>query len=338
MTQESQTSGPHSGLVLWALSDGRAGNAAQALGLAEAVVRLRPASVAERHVAVKPWAARLPAAAWQALGRVAPGWPLAGLAEGAEGLTAPWPDLVIGAGRRVAPVAAWMRRVHGVRAVQILDPQMSPAAFDLVVAPAHDALQAPNAVATLGAIGRITPARIATEAERWRTRIASLPERRLAVLLGGPGRAADWGPQDAARIAAALAGLAAQGWTLLVTGSRRTDPALIETLAMTLDPERHLLHAGTGGDNPYPAILGLAEAVLVTEDSVNMASEAASTGLPLHILRVEHGSAKARAFHAALAAHGIARDFDGRIGAWSYTPLAEADRIARTVSARLFRH
>ncbi|NIV88419.1 MAG: hypothetical protein GWN35_16725, partial [Actinobacteria bacterium] len=46
---------------------------------------------------------------------------------------------------------------------------------------------------------------------------------------------------------------------------------------------------GTGA-NPYPAILGLAAAAIVTGDSVNMASEAATAGLPLHVFRLSRTS------------------------------------------------
>jgi mitochondrial fission protein ELM1 len=81
-------------------------------------------------------------------------------------------------------------------------------------------------------------------------------------------------------------------------------------------------------------LLGLAEAVVVTEDSVNMLSEAATSGLPLHIFRLSRTSPKIAAFCADLIARGAARPFEGRIQQWRYTPLGEADRIAAEVVAR----
>ncbi|MCL5778445.1 mitochondrial fission ELM1 family protein [Limibaculum sp. FT325] len=321
-------------LAIWAMTDGRAGNVAQALGLAEAVARCSPASVTAQEIRPSTVAAALPARIWHAL-RWLPGWPEGGLARGCPPPGPPWPDLAIGAGRRAAPFVAALGRRHGVRTVQILDPQMDPAAFDLIVAPEHDRLAAPNAIATLGAVGRITPDRVAEAAARLAPRIAHLPPRRVAVLIGGSGNAARWSEDDADRLVAQLAALVAGGTSLLVTTSRRTDPAVVTALRADLDPTQTFLHTGEG-ENPYPGMLGLAQAVIVTEDSVNMASEAASTGLPVHVFRVSHPSAKARAFHAALAARGIARDFEGAISQWSYPPLAEADRVARLVLARLF--
>ena len=62
-------------LKLWVITDGRAGNEAQALGLAEAIARLRPARITLRRVAPRAWTARLPARMWHALGAREGGWP-----------------------------------------------------------------------------------------------------------------------------------------------------------------------------------------------------------------------------------------------------------------------
>lgn len=323
--------------AIWALSDGRAGNRAQALGLAEAVSRATGLGAAERIV--EPGAAaRLPAWAWHALGHMLPGWPEAGLAAGSEALRPPWPRVVIGAGRRVAPLVAALGRRHGMRTVQCLTPQMPLSAFDMVVAPDHDRLEAPNAVATLGSVGRVTPQRIAAETERLApslgARAAALPRPRIAVLVGGPGRAAGWGPDDGTRLISALIALTETGHGLIVTYSRRTEPSVAAGLADALDPARAIVHTGEG-ENPYPAMLGLADAVIVTADSVNMASEAACTGLPIHVFHVAEPAPKARVFHSVLEARGIARPYEREIGAWAYQPLAEADRVALIIAERL---
>ena len=87
------------------------------------------------------------------------------------------------------------------------------------------------------------------------------------------------------------------------------------------------------GDNPLFAFLEAADHILVTEDSANMAVEAASTGTPVHILpMVRIGkAAKFDRLHADLAARGATRPFDGTLATWSYEPLAETERAARAV-------
>jgi uncharacterized protein len=319
------------GLNLWVLSDGRAGNEAQALGLAEALARRRPAAIEMKRAAPGRWAALVPPAVSWRLGARVGGWPFTGLAEGAEALAPPWPEAVIGAGRRVAPVAAALRRLHGIAAVQILDPQISARAFDALVVPEHDTVTGSNVLRSVGAVNRLTLGAIAAAAARWTEALGPLRRPRLAVLVGGPSRSARFGAADERNLFAALTTLAARHG-LMVTGSRRTPPGLMERIREAAG-ELGFVWDGTGA-NPYPGLLGHADAVLVTEDSVNMASEAATTGLPVHVFPLAGVARKIARFHDSLERRGAARRFTGAIGRWSYPPLAEADRVAGELIAR----
>ncbi len=320
-------------LKIWVVTDGRTGNEAQALGLAEAIARRRPARITLRRVAPKAWTARLPAQLWHALGAREGGWPFTAYNARVRRIKPPWPDLVIGAGRRIAPLVAALRTLHGLKVVQILDPRIPLADFDLVAVPEHDQVTGPNVVATVGSIGRTTPDIVAHAAEPWRDRFAPLPRPRVAVLLGGPSASARFSGGAAGRLSVALQALADQGHGLMVTPSQRTPEGLVARLHDLLG-DRAFVWDGTGA-NPYPGILGLADAVLVTEDSVNMASEAASAGKPVHIFPLNRVSARIHRFHATLASHGAARRFEGAIETWEYPALAEADRVAAEVDARL---
>src|SRR3546814_9290061 len=53
------------------------------------------------------------------------------------------------------------------------------------------------------------------------------------------------------------------------------------------------------GENPYFGILALADHVVVTGDSVNMVSEAASTGKPVHVVHLQGSSAKRSEEHTS---------------------------------------
>ncbi|MFY7853228.1 MAG: ELM1/GtrOC1 family putative glycosyltransferase [Brevundimonas sp.] len=68
-----------------------------------------------------------------------------------------------------------------------------------------------------------------------------------------------------------------------------------------------------------------------------MAAEAASTGKPVHVLPMValKPAGKFARLHADLRDRGAARPFDGRLEAWSYEPLAETERVARVILARL---
>ncbi|MEM8624496.1 MAG: mitochondrial fission ELM1 family protein [Pseudomonadota bacterium] len=327
-------------LRITVVTDGRAGNAAQALGLAEALGRRGAVRIEERVVQPRGGAAMLPAQGWHMLGAL-PGWPAMAVREAGRLLTPLAPSrLVIGAGRRAAPIVAHLAARDRVQSVQLLSPQMSLEAFSLVAAPAHDGLDAPNTISTLGSLGRLSPGAIAAAGgalpARTRAAIEALPQPRVGVLLGGPSGSARWSGADADRFLDSSAALASEAHGLVVTASRRTDPRLAERLRAALPARALWLWDGTGA-NPYPGLLSLVDAVLVTADSVNMASEAAASGLPVHVFGISALGAKLQAFHAALEVQGAARSFRGKIEQWRYAPLLEADRVAGIVAERLLR-
>ena len=65
-----------------------------------------------------------------------------------------------------------------------------------------------------------------------------------------------------------------------------------------------------------------------------MASEAASTGKPVHVFPITSVAGKLARFHEALEQRGATRRFTGEIAHWQYPPLAEADRIAADLIRR----
>jgi mitochondrial fission protein ELM1 len=319
--------------AIWAISDGKAGDARQARALAQALGRRAGAQVEERVIALRrPWD-RLPPALWALGGAREGGWPFTGLTD-PDALARPWPALVVGCGRRTAPLTAALRRAGGVRAVQVMTPAMRLSAFDAVVAPEHDGLRGANVIATLGALNDLTPALLEAEAARWRPRLAHLPSPRVAVLVGGPGRSAAFGARALEALVDGLTRLAVDGAGLMITPSRRTPRAVVERLADVLSGLGGWLWGGVG-DNPYPGVLALADATVVTADSVNMASEAAATGRPVFVSPVDRLEAKHRRFHAALQEAGISRPFAGELDDWRYPPLREAERAADALAGLL---
>lgn len=254
-----------------------------------------------------------------------------------DALEPPWPDLLIASGRKsVAPARAIRKAGKGrTFCVQIQDPGVSPAAFDLVVAPAHDGLHGENVISTTGALHGLTESILDAARTRFAARVAPLPRPLLAVLLGGDNSVYRMTETFGRRLAAQLRELADdQGWGLAVTPSRRTPPHARRAIADAL--------AGTGadiwdetGDNPYLGFLAHADAVLVTGDSVNMVSEATATGKPVHVAHLDGGSAKFRRFHQNMEARGITRPFTGCIERWDYEPLDDTAVVAAEIRRRI---
>jgi hypothetical protein len=146
------------------------------------------------------------------------------------------------------------------------------------------------------------------------------------MLVGGKSKAHNLPPSRAREMAAEVApAVEAIGGSLLVSFTRRTP-----------EPARRILTAGLSGvpgwiwdgedDNPYFAFLAAADIILVTEDSTNLATDAAATGKPIHVLAMPGGGVKFDRFHQDLRLRGIARPFTGELASWTYPPLDETDR------------
>lgn len=120
----------------------------------------------------------------------------------------------------------------------------------------------------------------------------------------------------------------------MLTPSRRTAPEVRRLLTRTLRPRGAYVWDGEG-DNPYLGLLALADAILVTEDSVSMISEAVATPHPVLLYRLPGHSRRQRAFSAGLIAAGRVREFKGRLEIWPVEPIDDSDYAAAELRRRL---
>lgn len=310
----------------WVITDGKAGMVNQALGLAEAV-GLRIVEKTMRPGVPWRW---LPPAFWP------PGVSGTGLA--GDPLAPPFPALVISCGRQAIGPALWVKKqsAGATFAVHVQHPRVNPNRFDLVVVPRHDRLSGPNVIAIRGSLHRVTRAKLDAAAARLAPGVAHLPRPFVAVLIGGSNSVYRLTDRVVARLADDLSALCgAHGAGLLVTPSRRTGDRAERLLRDRLEERPAVIWDGRG-ENPYLGYLGLADAIVVTCDSVNMVSEACSTGKPVYVVDLE-GKARSKFsdFHDSLVGLGITRPFRGGLDFWTYTPLDETARAAAEVRRRM---
>lgn len=309
---------------VWVLDDPRAGTSGQVIGIAERLglpFRVVPLDF--------NWRAHLAA--------LVPGGSLAGLAA-PFGAAEAGPALVLSAGSRAAPVARWLRRRHGCRLVHCMRPGFGDHDFDLLVIGAHDRPAAsPRVLPVLGAPHRLSPPHLRQAGEDWAERLAHLPRPRIALMLGG-GRMLSVPAQRLGMQVAALArGL---GGSVMASASRRTGAAASEALGQGLGTALHLLYRwGEPGPNPYAGFLALADAIVVSGDSVSMISEACATTAPVLIALPELGGRRHRRLHARLYAAGHAQPFpadraDTLTISRTTPPLDEAGRVAAEIRRR----
>lgn len=263
-------------------------------------------------------------------------FPLSALAGDTE-IRPPWPDLWIAAGRSTLPLSLRVKAWSGgrTRVVQLQNPRTPRGAFDLIVAPRHDWISGPNVLSITGSPHRVTPDRLSEAAARFAARIDPLLRPRAALLVGGRSKAHDLSDARARTLAADLRhAVLDSGGSLMTTFSRRTPDSARRILEAALSDLPGFTWDGAG-ENPYFAMLAAADVVLVTEDSANMATEAASTGRPVLLLPMDGGAAKFTRLHEDLIARGAARRFAGRLETFAGAPFDETARAAEAIVRRL---
>jgi len=284
---------------VWVLADDRAGNVNQLLGVAEALGW--PYEV--KNIRYNGWI-RLP------------NWLLGStsLAIGTEykkSLQAPWPDVVLSAGRRSFPVARAVKRLSGkkTKIIQLMNPGQSVARFaDLVVLPEHDKkTSGRNTFVVMGSPHRITQERLKDEKKHWERTLGRLQKPRIALVVGGSTKGKVFTEEMANELINAVAAL--KPGSVMTTTSRRTPENVVELLQKKLPKNQFFYRFGDKAENPYFGLLAWADAIVVTGDSMSMCSECCGTNKPVYIF-APNGmvSDKHARFHQTLYKKGYASD------------------------------
>lgn len=308
--------------TVWTLSDGNAGNVRQTQALAAALgLPARDWSLDTR--APWRWAAPHGAGAERAFG---PAFRRA--------LEQP-PALAIGCGRQAALATRVLGR-QGSATIQILDPRMATRHWSLVVAPQHDRLKGANVISVLGSLHPVDDHWLAGARRRY-TALATLPQPRTALLLGG---ASAHACLDAALLETltlrVLKRADDEGGCVLATTSRRSPAGLGAGLRRHFAGRSGMLWSGPeDGANPYSGLLACADRIVCTADSVNMLTEACATTVPVFVAGLERLRGRPRRFVDRLLEIGRVRPLDEDLADFAVTPLRETARVASEVKQRL---
>ena len=256
--------------IIWAILQGRTGDDNQVLALAEAL-GLPFITKSLRYNLVRGMTSVL-------------GPTLVTVDRASRKLIAPpWPDLILGSGRRVVPVARWIRKRSGnrTRIVMIGHQRRDTSLFDLVVTtPQYPVPPSDNVLLLSVAMSRFSDPPKPTEEElKW---LDGLDRPRRLVALGGSPKYWELTPQI---VVDAIDRLAAKPkGSLIIVSSRRTSPEVIE--AAKEKAAAIGARVVTGRFPRFAALLGDADEVFVTGDSVSMISEAIVAGKPVGLIPI----------------------------------------------------
>ncbi len=305
---------------LWVISDGRRGIENQALGLAEAMQRQRPLKL-ERHTVRNTGLFKALPAKLQFAIKSDPS---------RYGLPATLPDMAIGCGRQaIAPLLSLKSR--GVYTIYVQDPRIDTRRFDQVVAPDHDGLAGENVISMIGAPNRIDPAGLAAALDEFSEALAPFKPPRVGILIGGASKTHTLTPSLFDTYLAGFTDLLEQGYSLLISPSRRTPEWARERLFQFAADQPFVWVWDGQGANPYMAFLAGSDALLVSEDSTNMLSEACTTGKPVYRLPMDGSPGKFASLYQDLETGYGLRPFSGEIDTHPTRPLRETERVAALV-------
>lgn len=252
-------------------------------------------------------------------------------------LSPPWPDLLITGGRKAVAASRFIKKASGGRtfSVHLLDPKISPDSFDLVIVPAHDDLRGNNVIVTVAAPNRIKPDKLNVPAQSF-SELTRLSSPRTAVLIGGNSKTHILPPAVMGDIVDRISELPG---SLMITDSRRTPAESKLVLREMLKNRKDCFIWDGKGENPYFAMLSLADFIVVTNDSASMISEACTTGKPVYMIQIEKRADKKAVridkLLTKLQDLKVLRIFDGTLEQWSYEPLDDAAYIANKIRKRM---
>ena len=313
-------------MTSWGITDGHAGMLSQVTGLAEAIGLPTEIKTCKRRA---PWVwlpAMFPIVN-----------PLNHLTNDSDSLNPPWPDLLITCGRRQLPYALWIRKHSEGKTfcAHIQNPRIPLDKLDLIIAPEHDGISGDNVISTKGAIHKITPQKLIEGGKSWQTYFADYPRPYHVVLLGGSTNRYEMTSQVIEKLAEQIKSIADNNaGSVLITPSYRTPH--LDLLQSHLEGNPRIFLADLTKENPYLGMLGLADYLYVTNDSVNMMCEANMTGKPLYLLVPQgHQDTVPSRFSDTLVEEGIARIYQGKTEDWTYTPFDETEKAAKEIRKRL---
>lgn len=227
---------------------------------------------------------------WAALPNIIRGKSLLGInSTSKQQITAPFPDMVLSATRRTAPVARWIKkRCPATLLFQLLHiGRTGLKDFTTVFAPEHDnyKYKSPNIHYTVGSPHFITKEKLETAYSEWKDTFAALPHPITAVIIGGSIKKHPFSLENANELAQLIKEIKEKDkGSILITTSRRTGTeAEKQIMAHLSDIPSFTYLWGAKGSNPYLGFLACADNIIVTGDSVSMCCEATAARKPLAV-------------------------------------------------------
>lgn len=255
------------------------------------------------------------------------------------------PDIVIGAGRKLAPALLSIKKKNQNKPfiIQIMRPNFMANRFDAIILPTHDdCKEFNNVIRMVGALNSLNKDFLKEQQDKWEKTFDKYKKPRIALLVGGSSKKGEFTPEMAKELGETISKLANNmNASVLVTTSRRTSEEAHQELKKNLNSDNIFWYDWRSSEieNPYFGYLACADYIVITGDSLSMCTESCSTGKSVYIYAPEGlCPSKHRKLHSDLYQKGYAREFTSKISIlekFSTEVLNEVEGVGKRVQIKI---
>ncbi len=245
------------------------------------------------------------------------------------------PDIIFSCGRRMAGISVGLKRLFLKKGqklvnIQIQNPKLTPNLFDCLVIPEHDKITGNNVINSIGSLNSFSKDYILNSYNRMSSNFKNLCGDHVLVLIGGNTKNQAISLKLVKKLKSELLRIKKiLKSELIITLSRRTPEFVFSELR-----DFHLWKPNDKNPNPYPGIMNKAKIIIVSSDSINMISEALSTGMPVFVFDLIIPKGRKLNFLNNMIKNNYIKYssaiVDHNINS-KYKPLKEAERIGKII-------
>ena len=311
--------------LIWLLLDDRAGNCSQVLGIGEALNLKYVKKIFQYNLLSK-----LPNILLQnTINHIK-------LTDRKQ-FKGPWPRVVIGCGRKSAPIGLWIKKQSNnySKYIQIMWPSYPSSKLDIIFTPLHDNIKNKNNVIEIQTSPNIINNKLINDSHtKWKSKFATLDKPKLSIIIGGDTKTHKLNALHINNLFKEIHKLTNNKGSIMITSSRRTSKECIKQIkkeVKNLKIKSIFWDINDKTPNPYYGFLAHGDLVIVTGDSVSICSEVCYA--PKDITLKKHDI-----FHKLLIKKGIAKYLEDfkiqNLNNFTYKPINESENIAKFIKTK----
>ena len=239
---------------------------------------------------------------------------------------------LITAGKKLSGVSVALKKIYGEKIINIhlQKPNFYSKYFDILITPEHDEFyRKNNIIKIVGSLSPFSETEIKKKNPLIEKKFKYFKSPNVLVLLGGKSKRYTPTNTDYSRLLLDIKYAAKKiSANVIICQSRRTpEKVLYLTEQIFSNFTNHFYISKHYETNIYPSIIKICDYVIVTNDSVNMISEIASTNKNLFLGYLNKEKSKLKSFHEKLLSHNSIKIFKKSFYDFKKIPLDNNEKL-----------